>query len=46
LSNIIRPQPGPQTDFMRAEHKFVFMGGGAGGKCEPLSATASLERNL
>jgi len=26
---IIRPQPGPQTDFLKADQKIVFYGGGA-----------------
>lgn len=27
----LNPQPGPQTQFLKAQQKFVFMGGGAGG---------------
>lgn len=27
--NIIKPQPGPQTDFLKADQKIVFYGGGA-----------------
>ena len=31
MSNIIRPQPGPQTQFLQSEQKIVLYGGGAGG---------------